>query len=238
MKHAHRNIRERTAETEGGERETLVSTMDDNVSANTVLVLILAWALRIHVAPLLDPSSRRSRALLLLLLKLMSVEAVDAPIRAQLERRLKLTKDCGDQVMGVECPLFCQGAGRVQHANFVPSRYFQGECFLVNTFVGLCNPGSTRDLQQLILLSFVACSTRWVGARFDGEPSKREVLLQAGPESTVIYMSARNGIARLSVTRIYGDSTTIFSTTRHDIQHLWNGYRSYKSSREDMTLPR
>ena len=172
--------------------------MDDNVSANTVLVLILAWALRIQVAPLLGPSSRRSRALLLL--NLMSVEAVDAPTRAQLERRLKLTKGCGDQVMGAECPLFCQGAGRVQHANFVPSRYFQGECFLVNTFVGLCNPGSTRDLQQLILLSFVACSTRWVGARFDGEPSKREVLLQSGPESTVIYMSAGNGIARLSVT--------------------------------------
>ena len=37
-----------------------------------------------------------------------------------------------------------------------------------------------------------------------------------------------------SLTQIYGDSTTTFSTTRHDIQHLWNGYRSYKSSREDM----
>ena len=35
-----------------------------------------------------------------------------------------------------------------------------------------CNPGSTRDLQQLIFLSFVACRTRQVGARLYGEPSE------------------------------------------------------------------
>ena len=35
-----------------------------------------------------------------------------------------------------------------------------------------CNPGSTRDLHQLIFLSFVACRTRQVGARFGGRPSK------------------------------------------------------------------
>ena len=46
------------------------------------------------------------------------------------------------------------------------------------------------------------------------------------------YLSAGNVITRLSVTIIYGDSTTTFGTTSHDIRHLWNGYRSYRSSRE------
>ena len=36
------------------------------------------------------------------------------------------------------------------------------------------NPGSSRDLLQLLFLSFVACKTRQVGAMFDGEPSERD----------------------------------------------------------------
>ena len=105
------------------------------------------------------------------------------------------------------------------------------------------NPGSTRNLQLLLFLFFVAWRTRQVGARFDGEPSdgndrsasrQREVLRgkqRVGSD----YLSAGNVITRLSVVRIYGDSTTTLSTTRHDIQYLWDGYRSYKSSREDLS---
>ena len=57
------------------------------------------------------------------------------------------------------------------------------------------NPGSTRNLQPLVFLSFVAWRTRQVGARFDGEPSdgndrsaskQREVLRRQNTESTVI----------------------------------------------------
>ena len=67
----------------------------------------------------------------------------------------------------------------------------------------------------------------------DGSASRqREVLQRLTGRIDSDYMSAGNAITRLSVTRIYGDSTTIFSTTRHVIQHLWNGYRSYKSPRE------
>ena len=98
------------------------------------------------------------------------------------------------------------------------------------------NPGSTRNLQLLLFL-FVAWRTRQVGARFEGEPSdgndrsasrQREVL-RGKQRVDSDYFSAGNVITRLSVIRIYGDSTTTLSTTRHDIQYLGNGYRSYKS---------
>ena len=57
------------------------------------------------------------------------------------------------------------------------------------------NPGSTRSLQRLLLLFFVAWGTRLVGARFDGEPSdgndksalgQRKVLRRQNRESTEI----------------------------------------------------
>ena len=54
-----------------------------------------------------------------------------------------------------------------------------------------CTLGLTHNLQQLIFLSFVACRTRQVGARFDGEPSEGKTIevrgaSQAERESTVI----------------------------------------------------
>ena len=104
------------------------------------------------------------------------------------------------------------------------------------------NTGSTRNLQLLLFLSFVAWRTRQVGARFDGEPSdgndrsasRQREALRGKQRVDNDYLSAGNVIIRLSVIRIYGDSTTTFSI-RHDIQYLWNGYRSYKSSREDLS---
>ena len=57
------------------------------------------------------------------------------------------------------------------------------------------NHGSTRNLQLLLLLFFVAWRTRRVGARFDGEPRdgndsstsrQRAVLRRQNKESTVI----------------------------------------------------
>ena len=105
------------------------------------------------------------------------------------------------------------------------------------------SPGSTCNLQPLPFLFFVAWRTRQVGARFDGEPSngndrsasrQREVL-RGKQRVDSDYLSAGNVITRLSVIRIYGDSTTTLGTTRHDIQYLWHGYRSYKSSREDLS---
>ena len=57
------------------------------------------------------------------------------------------------------------------------------------------NPGSTRNVQLLLFLSFVAWRTRQVGVRFDGEPSdgndrsasrQREVIRRQNRESTVI----------------------------------------------------
>ena len=105
------------------------------------------------------------------------------------------------------------------------------------------NPGSTRNLQLLRFLFFVAWRTRQVGARFDGETSdgndrrasrQREVL-RGKQRVDSDYLSAENVITRLSVIRIHRDSTTTLCTTRHDIHYLCNGYRSYKSSREDLS---
>ena len=101
-----------------------------------------------------------------------------------------------------------------------------------------CNPGSTRDLQQLIVLSFVAFRTRQVGARFDFEPSEGNYRNASRQEHArcftgrtrvdIDHLSKGNGIlgiTRLSFTRLDGDSTTTTtSTTRqHDIQPVWNG---------------
>ena len=100
------------------------------------------------------------------------------------------------------------------------------------------NPGSTRDVQLLLFLYFGAWRTRQVGARFDCEPSDgndRSASRGASEAKQRVnsdYSSAGNVITRRSDTIIYGDSTTTFSTARHDIQHLWNGHRSHKSSRE------
>ena len=105
------------------------------------------------------------------------------------------------------------------------------------------NPGLTRNLQRLLFLFFVAWRTRQVRARFDGEPSDgndrsasrlREVLC-GKQRFDRDYLSAGNVITGLSVIRIYGDSTTILGTTRHDTEYLWHGYRSYKSSQEDLS---
>ena len=105
------------------------------------------------------------------------------------------------------------------------------------------NPRSTRNLQLvLLLLSFVPWRRRQVGARFDGEPSdgndrsasrQREVLRRQNRVDSD-DLTAGNVITCLSVIRIYGDSATTFSTTRHDIQYLWNSYRSYKYLRVDL----
>ena len=94
------------------------------------------------------------------------------------------------------------------------------------------NPGSTRDSQQLLFLPFVAWRTRQVGARFDDEPSEGNDR-SASRQREVLWRQNRAS-ASLSPEST-GDSTSTFSTTRDDIQQLWNGYRSYKSSREDLS---
>ena len=90
-------------------------------------------------------------------------------------------------------------------------------------------PRSSREFLQLPFLSFMWGRRRYVWAWFDDEPSegndksaprqKRGVSV-ANWKVDSAYLSAKNGIARLSVTRIYGDSTTTLGTTRYDIEHL------------------
>ena len=72
--------------------------------------------------------------------------------------------------------------------------------FVVGSIALTPNPGSTRDLQQLIFLSFVVWRTRQAGARFDGEPSddndrsasrQREVLRRQSRESTAVITCQR-----------------------------------------------